>query len=147
MTENDLLDAVTNIGADVVQRFVAMDQRLAEKKKPTLRKTLLAAAACFLIIAGGAVLLPRLPAELGDAPKAIRDLLRSCRRRSRGGGNAGRKRSLRKCSSQGFLLCAQNQHGTSKRHSRRANSHSERENLLRTVQPYLRNRPCRLGVL
>ena len=68
MTENDLLDAVTNIGADVVQRFVAMDQRLAEKKEPTLQKTLLAAAACFLIIAGGAVFLPRLPAELGDAP-------------------------------------------------------------------------------
>ena len=61
MTENDLLDAVTNIDADVVQRFVAMDQRLAEKKKPTLWKTLLAAAACLLLIVGVSFLIPKPP--------------------------------------------------------------------------------------
>ena len=63
MTENDLLDAVTNIDADVVQRFVAMDQRLAEKKKTTLRKTLLriaSLAACFALIVSAVILMPTL---------------------------------------------------------------------------------------
>ena len=63
MTENDLLDAVTNIDADVVQRFVAMDQRLAEKKEPTLRKTLLriaSLAACFALIVSAVILMPTL---------------------------------------------------------------------------------------
>ena len=63
MTENDLLDAVTNMDADVVQRFVAMDQRLAEKKKTTLRKTLLriaSLAACFALIVSAVILMPTL---------------------------------------------------------------------------------------
>ena len=63
MTENDLLDAVTNIDADVVQRFVAMDQRLAEKKKLTLRKTLhsiTSVAACFVLIVSAVILMPTL---------------------------------------------------------------------------------------
>lgn len=63
MTENDLLDAVTNMDADVVQRFVAMDQRLAEKKKPTFRKTLLriaSLAACFALIVSAVILMPTL---------------------------------------------------------------------------------------
>lgn len=63
MTENDLLDAVTNIDVDVVQRFVAMDQRLAEKKKTTLRKTLpriTSLAACFALIVSAVILMPTL---------------------------------------------------------------------------------------
>ena len=64
MKENELLDGISNIDADVVERFIAMDHELQEKAnqpKPKGRWLRLGAiAACFLLIVSAAFAVPML---------------------------------------------------------------------------------------
>ncbi len=69
MKENEFLDAVTGIDADIIRHFITVDQRLAAKEKAPRRKNFLpiaSLAACFVLIAGAVILLPALWEEKAE---------------------------------------------------------------------------------
>lgn len=83
MKENQFLDGVSSIDADVVERFVSMDNQLQKKaSKPKSKKVWLrvgAIAACFILIVSAVIFAPMLretddtaavlpPTRLGSAP-------------------------------------------------------------------------------
>lgn len=64
MKENDFLDGISNIGSDVVERFVSMDNRLQKKAHKSKTKSIWlrfgAIAACFLLIVSAVIVVPML---------------------------------------------------------------------------------------
>ncbi len=65
MKENEFLDGVSNIESDIVERFVAMDNKLKNKssKSKIFWLRFGAVAACFLLIVGVIIVIPMLSDE------------------------------------------------------------------------------------
>ena len=67
MKENDFLDGISNIEADVVERFVNMDNKLQKKsKKPWYRYGLIAAS--LIIIISSSVIISSLRKNDSNSP-------------------------------------------------------------------------------